>query len=302
MDREKAKFILQSFRPDGADAGDSHFAEALMLAAEDRELGLWLADERAHDAMFAEALQCVDIPEGLKAEILSVLENDQSMPEDAEFDSIFAGALMDVTLPSDLRDQIISAMEVESSESKKVIKFPRSKWLNLSAIAVILMVGAAFMFSQLPENDSENRIALHNVQIEIGKLINANHEFDLAEGSLGEVNEWLVNKGLPDASKVPNGLISKDAQTKGGRKLVLDNGVEASMIFFEKKGTAGYYLMILKTESVKNIESISSMKKMSIRRCFECPVTHFNIISWRDADKVYMLLTKQAKKAVMDLF
>ena len=55
MDKEQAKFILQSFRPDGADAQDPDFAEALALAAQDRELGDWLASERAQDAAFAAA-------------------------------------------------------------------------------------------------------------------------------------------------------------------------------------------------------------------------------------------------------
>jgi hypothetical protein len=35
--------ILGSYRPDGADASDPDFAEALHLAAADRELGEWLA-------------------------------------------------------------------------------------------------------------------------------------------------------------------------------------------------------------------------------------------------------------------
>ena len=56
MDKEQAKFILQSFRPDGADASDADFAEALEFAARDRELGEWLASERAADAQFANAL------------------------------------------------------------------------------------------------------------------------------------------------------------------------------------------------------------------------------------------------------
>ena len=33
MDREQAKFILQSFRPDGADASDADFAEAFGFMA-----------------------------------------------------------------------------------------------------------------------------------------------------------------------------------------------------------------------------------------------------------------------------
>ena len=57
MDKERARFVLSCFRPDGADAGDPDFAEALRMAAGDRELGEWLARERAQDAAFAQALE-----------------------------------------------------------------------------------------------------------------------------------------------------------------------------------------------------------------------------------------------------
>ena len=57
MDKEQARFILRSFRPDGADARDPDFTEALELAMEDRELGDWLANERAFDTAFSQALQ-----------------------------------------------------------------------------------------------------------------------------------------------------------------------------------------------------------------------------------------------------
>ena len=50
MDKEQARFILRSFRPDGADVNDQDFAEALALATANRELGEWLAAERAFDA------------------------------------------------------------------------------------------------------------------------------------------------------------------------------------------------------------------------------------------------------------
>ena len=69
MDREQAKFILRSFRPDGADVADRDFAEALKLSTEDRELGDWLAKERAFDSVFAEAMAGIDIPKSLRQEI-----------------------------------------------------------------------------------------------------------------------------------------------------------------------------------------------------------------------------------------
>ncbi len=73
MDNEQARFILRSFRPDGADAGDPDFAEALKLAMENRELGEWLASERAFDAEFANALGTVDLPENLREDIMACL-------------------------------------------------------------------------------------------------------------------------------------------------------------------------------------------------------------------------------------
>ncbi|MCP5545336.1 MAG: hypothetical protein H7A49_15675, partial [Akkermansiaceae bacterium] len=70
MDNERARFILRSFRPDGADADDRDFAEALELAVRDRELGEWLARERELDAGFARALERIELPAGLREDIL----------------------------------------------------------------------------------------------------------------------------------------------------------------------------------------------------------------------------------------
>ena len=73
MDKEEARFILRSFRPDGADVNDADFAEALALAMENRELGEWLASERAFDAAFAKALGSIDLPEHLREDIIACL-------------------------------------------------------------------------------------------------------------------------------------------------------------------------------------------------------------------------------------
>ena len=114
MDKEQAKFILQSFRPDGADAKDPDFAEALAVAAEDRELGDWLAAERAQDAAFAAALSELAIPAELRENILTVLNGEvRDDGEFADLDSSFIGALASVTPPAGLRDQILTAMQVE---------------------------------------------------------------------------------------------------------------------------------------------------------------------------------------------
>ena len=93
MDKEQAQFILQSFRPDGADASDPSFAEALQLAAADRELGEWLADERSADAAFAAALCEVEIPEELRQHILAVMRGEK--PADPEIEAAMDDLLRD---------------------------------------------------------------------------------------------------------------------------------------------------------------------------------------------------------------
>lgn len=71
MTREDAKNILQAFRPDGGDANDAVFAEALELTRTDAELGRWFARQQAFDRAFAGKLATVEPPVGLKAAILA---------------------------------------------------------------------------------------------------------------------------------------------------------------------------------------------------------------------------------------
>jgi len=119
MDKERAKFILQSFRPDGADASDTDFADALQTAAENHELAEWLAEERASDAVFAEALNSIAIPDELRMHILTVMRGEKpgNPAMEAEMDELFSDALEQITPPSDLREQILAAVQVQQIHS-----------------------------------------------------------------------------------------------------------------------------------------------------------------------------------------
>ena len=154
MDKEQAKFILQSFRPDGADADDPQFAEALSLAVEDRELGEWLAQERATDAAFAALLSEVEIPEDLRESIITILTGGAVNGELGEMDADMVGALSSLRAPEGLRDEILAAMEV--SASGKVTKFPEKarwrnpRWLSAAAVAAAVVLGAVVALSLPP--------------------------------------------------------------------------------------------------------------------------------------------------------
>lgn len=66
MTTEEAKFILQVYRPNGQDASDPAFAEALEQARLDPELGRWFDEERALDAVLTSKLRAIPIPAQLK--------------------------------------------------------------------------------------------------------------------------------------------------------------------------------------------------------------------------------------------
>jgi hypothetical protein len=71
MTTQEAKFLLSAYRPDGRDAVDPFFAEALAQARSDPELASWFAREQALDARVAEKLGGIAPPHGLRESILA---------------------------------------------------------------------------------------------------------------------------------------------------------------------------------------------------------------------------------------
>jgi len=71
MTSDEAKFILSAYRPDGSDAGNAAFGDALRMAGNDPMLGSWFGMSRAHDAAVAAKLREVAPPAGLREAILA---------------------------------------------------------------------------------------------------------------------------------------------------------------------------------------------------------------------------------------
>lgn len=70
MDEQKARLILQAYRP-GADPEDPQIAEALEEVARNPELAQWFAEEQAFDRAISAHLEAVPAPFGLKTRILA---------------------------------------------------------------------------------------------------------------------------------------------------------------------------------------------------------------------------------------
>lgn len=151
MDKEEARFILRCFRPDGADAENPDFAEALAWAAKDRELGDWLAHERASDAGFASALNAVAIPSSLREEILAGLavERGESSAYPDTFDRSVIGAMAAIRPPRNLRAEILAAMDRTAAAEKGK---RRLSWRLAVPFAAAAGIGFAFLISNPPSS------------------------------------------------------------------------------------------------------------------------------------------------------
>lgn len=71
MNKQEAKFILGAYRPNGLDAGDATFSEALVLAEKDPELRAWFSAQSRFDSAIAGKLKEVAPPPGLREAILA---------------------------------------------------------------------------------------------------------------------------------------------------------------------------------------------------------------------------------------
>ena len=311
MDKKHAKFILQSYRPDGADVADPDFQEPLQLGAEDRELGQWLAQERSHDSIFVDALVSVSIPETLREEIIEMMEyGDVEADMSSDLDALFVGAMSEQVPPVGLRDQILSAMEVEKSggelvESNKVVKFP-TQWLNVAAAAAVAVLGITFIYSKFSNPSGGNQADIvaqsevNMLTMKAGMVLNASYEVDMPSDSFALVNTWLEEEGMPIAKAVPEALISLDV--RGGKKVTFDNGIEGSLILFNNEKSEDYYLMVLDLDAVKNSKSLSSLSEVGLKKCYGCPLTKFNTATWKDNSEAYFLLTKSEEERMLELF
>src|ERR1700677_3555207 len=72
---EAAKFVLNAYRPNGADAQDPVFRDAIEQAACDTDLAAWIKEQRSFDSLIAGKLAEFQPPPNLYSSILFVIAN-----------------------------------------------------------------------------------------------------------------------------------------------------------------------------------------------------------------------------------
>lgn len=251
MDKEQARFILRSFRPDGADVNDHDFAGALALAMENRELGEWLAEERALDAAFANALASVELPATLREDILGCLAGERGdLPQAADaHDAAWIGALASIQPPPALRGEILAAM----NRSTAVAQVKKPDWFRRASIPMAAAAGVAlaFFLTRVDENPSLANNGPLPVEVVQAGFIRA---YESPLFSLDETRDDhqvlmknLKSRKLPCPGCLPPGLVN--VKGIGCRELVID-GKRGSLICFDERDAGVVHLIIFRREDV----------------------------------------------------
>lgn len=251
MDKERARFVLRSFRPEGADADDADFAEALRLATSDRELGQWLVRERAFDADFAEALARVDLPGGLREDILlAMVQDDRDVRgPDPEEEAAMIRAMAAIKVPDGLRERVMDSMERSAARPTAVPFF------NRFALPLAAAAGVAFAFILMTRDGPEEVKVLADQGIPV-EAVQAGFirtfespifSLDETGHDAGHLVSFLKGKGLPCGDgMIPPGL--RGVKGLGCRELEIDGKKGSLICFDEKNGTV--HLIIFKREDV----------------------------------------------------
>jgi hypothetical protein len=128
MTNEAAKFVLNTYRPGGADAQDPTFRSALDQAARDPDLAAWFTEQRSFDSLVAAKLTEITPPPNLYSAILAGMETRPPVRRFA-MRPIFALAAVLV-----LSGVIVVPMYLEHESSRALIeKFQKANLTMLSS-------------------------------------------------------------------------------------------------------------------------------------------------------------------------
>ena len=320
MDKEEARFILRCFRPDGSDAANPDFKAALKLAAEDRELGEWLARERSQDAEFSAALGRLELPGTLREEILSGLAVERGdLPQADDIDGPMIAALVTVRPPEGLRSEILQAMKqsvgtggLESKsgpqsesgpepEPGKVVQGSSAWWkfgLPLAAaagIALAIVMNrpetpgtppspiAAIPVSLVESSSMDTLQALKSKQIDL--------EFRAKDHA--ELFDYVRRPGSKcPAGHLPPGL--REVDGIGCRVLEFD-GKQGALICFNRDNGEVVHLVVFRRTDVDGELSVDPQQ--AIEQKGDWAVTH-----WQAGDRAFLALSQTDTESLSEIF
>jgi hypothetical protein len=297
MDKEQARFVLRSFRPDGADAGDPDFAEALKLAVENRELGEWLASERAFDSAFANALVTVDLPENLREDIMACLATERGDFPQAEdgTDAAWIGALASIQPPPTLRDSVLAAMDrtVTMEAPPQKISVFRRLMIPLAAAAGIAL---AFLATRGPEPTQVAKSGGVPIGVVQASFVRTYESPEFTLEQKRDDKQVLINhlreRKLPCPGCLPRGL--QNVKGLGCRELTVD-GRRGSLICFETGENGVVHMVVFRREDVSG--EFPPLDRPAIARNGK-----WTSAKWEHDGKVFLVMSNAKECQLPELF
>lgn len=310
MDKEQAKFILGSYRAGSDTVNDEDFAEALSIAAGNRELGEWLAKERAMDDSFTKALASITLPTTLREDILGCLHGERHDFPDAEGqqDASMIGALASVQVPTGLRGDILAAMQRSAPKAAdqaapQVTIMPQADvritpfWKRFSIpVAAAAGIALALILTPGPKTATlagNQRLPLEVVQAGfINTYESPSFALELKQDNKDALVENLKSRSLPCPCCLPPGL--EGAKSIGCRELTI-NGKQGSVICFEQKDIGVVHLVIFRRGDIdgqcKNLEA----------PCYDNRGS-WSIARWQNTENVFILIGNSKVEEMKKLF
>jgi hypothetical protein len=260
MKIDEAKTILQSYRPSGADAHDSAFAEALQLARENPELGNWFSRQQAFDAALSSEMSHVAAPADLRNRILQAAA-DQSGSAERSPEGRTAGSTTTTTRRSWWREA------------------HGWKWASAAAVVVLLGSGA---FLLRPRSTPLTKSPLAAIAIE-------DAEDGSKHGNRSKEASELRKKMNQPTTRLQD-LLPIDYETlhESGCRTVKVEGRDVVEFCFKRNG-AGHHWYIARREDFPKLKApevpeVSQEKGASIA-------------TWADKTHLHVLVTTPDPKA-----
>lgn len=220
MTNKDASFLLGACRPNGADANDLEFAEALVQAERDPTLKTWFDDQRRTD-------------------------------------SAIAARLKSVPVPADLRSRILTGGRLSQPGRPRPWFSTRHFWAIAATIAVFVGLASWYTGTRIGTGASSQIAATARPVSEwqdqamatLTQLVAGKAAFDAQSPKIADLQQWLHANGSPVASTLP-GSVQQMASL--GCKIISWNGHPASLICFHGPNGELVHLAMVDRTAIAN--------------------------------------------------
>ena len=315
MDREQARFILQSLRPDGTDEESADFEEALGVASEDAALGAWLSAERKRDAAIAATFEDIPVPASLPEDILAAVRLEKGSRASSEDLAADQAGLREVRSPvqvgaSDEKQMTVLKVEVAGRASGLTspgysLDYTSSGERKEGMMKVVLLTGllvvgafAAFeLTSSNPDSMASGRepMTLQALGREALVVVSQELPFELQGNGLYGYQDWIRAEGGPrfDFMALPRKI--SEGQLLGCRVSTVGEA-RAAHLCFEVENVP-VHVFVVPTMPVKDAPSGWRVAA----DCWTCPETGVAVVAQRLESRIWFFLSEHKEQVLTDL-